>query len=93
MRTGNYVRFFESGVEVHQAAERMDSDKVLIVCDRGILDNLAYMSPDEFEHILKNNHLDEVEVRDNYDAVFHLVTVAKGAEEFYESRYHKTSDS
>ncbi len=25
----------------------------------------------------------EVELRDNYDAVFHLVTAAKGAEEFY----------
>ena len=67
----------------YQAAEKIDSDKVLIVCDRGILDNLAYMSHAEFENILKNNHLDEVELRDNYDAVFHLVTAAKGAEEFY----------
>ena len=25
----------------------------------------------------------EIELRDNYDAVFHLVTAAKGAEKFY----------
>ena len=27
--------------------------------------------------------MNEIEIRDNYDAVFHLVTAAKGAEEFY----------
>lgn len=66
-----------------RAAETMAADKVLIVCDRGALDNKAYMSEQEFACVLKELKRNEVELRDNYDAVFHLTTAAKGAEVFY----------
>lgn len=66
-----------------QAAATMDCDKVLIVCDRGMLDNKAYMTELEFQQVLNRMSQNEVDLRDNYDAVFHLVTAAKGAEEFY----------
>ena len=66
-----------------QAARTMTADKVLIVCDRGTLDNKAYMDDIEFAEILRSIGSNEVELRDNYDAVFHLVTAAKGAEQFY----------
>lgn len=66
-----------------QAARTMDTEKVLIVCDRGALDNKAYMNETEFAEAMKSIGSNEVELRDNYDAVFHLVTAAKGAEEFY----------
>ncbi len=66
-----------------QAARTMPADKVLIVCDRGTLDNKAYMDNLEFAGALKSVDSNEVELRDNYDAVFHLVTAAKGAVEFY----------
>jgi CYTH domain-containing protein/predicted ATPase len=66
-----------------QAAQSMQTDKVLIVCDRGLMDNKAYMTSQEFSDILSQLHTNEVEVRDEYDGVFHLVTAAKGAEEFY----------
>ena len=66
-----------------QAANTMDSSKVLIVCDRGALDNKAYMDDLEFARVLEYLDTNEIELRDNYDAVFHLVTAAKGAEEFY----------
>ena len=66
-----------------QAAETMDCDKVLIICDRGVMDNKAYMCREEFEQVLKEVNANEVELRDGYDAVFHLVTAAKGAEKFY----------
>ncbi len=65
------------------AAGTMDSEKILIVCDRGALDNRAYMTEAEFAAALEYTGTNEVELRDNYDAVFHLVTAAKGAEEFY----------
>ncbi len=65
------------------AAKTMPVEKVLIVCDRGTLDNKAYMDPVEFNAVLSYMNTNEVELRDNYDAVFHLVTAAKGAEEFY----------
>ena len=66
-----------------QAAKTMDAEKVLIVCDRGALDNKAYMDNLEFAQVLEYLGTNEIELRDNYDAVFHLVTAAKGAEEFY----------
>ena len=66
-----------------QAARTMDSNKILIVCDRGTLDNKAYMTEVDFSLVLNELGLNEVELRDGYDAVFHLVTAAKGAEKFY----------
>ena len=66
-----------------QAAASMVSEKVLIVCDRGALDNKAYMTDLDFSCVLESLGCNEVELRDNYDAVFHLVTAAKGAEKFY----------
>lgn len=66
-----------------EAARTMNADKVLIVCDRGILDNKAYMTAEEFDSVLCDIGANEVELRDGYDAVFHLVSAAKGAEGFY----------
>ncbi len=70
-------RIFES------AAQNMQGDKFLIVCDRGMADNKAYMTKDEFDAALAHFGWNEVTVRDGYDAVFHLTTAAKDAEEFY----------
>ena len=64
-------------------AKTFDAEKVLIVCDRGTLDNRAYMSDEEFRYVLDQLHTNEIELRDHYDAVFHLVTAAKGAEKYY----------
>ncbi len=66
-----------------QAAETMKADNVLIVCDRGTLDSKAYMDAAEFAALLESMQTNEIELRDRYDAVFHLTTAAKGAEEFY----------
>lgn len=84
---------FESYIIKHQlqkeklfedAAKHIENyDKVLIVCDRGVLDCKAYMTDYEFKSTLKALNTNEVLVRDGYDAVFHLVTAAKGAKESY----------
>ena len=66
-----------------EAAKKLPNDKILLVCDRGIMDNKAYTSKKEFNTLLKNNNLNEIKLRDSYDAVFHLVTAAKGAKEYY----------
>lgn len=65
------------------AASSMSGEKFLIVCDRGMLDNKSYMTSFGFNSVLNELNLNETELRDNYDAVFHLVTAANGAEEFY----------
>ena len=65
------------------AAHHNKADKILIVCDRGILDNKAYMTKEEFDIVMNEIGSNEVAERDSYDAVFHLVTAADGAEEAY----------
>ena len=60
-----------------QAARTMPKDRILIVCDRGMLDNRAYMNEEETEWVMEQIGANEVELRDQYDAVFHLVTAAK----------------
>ncbi len=66
-----------------EAAKNSKFDKILLVCDRGCLDCKAYMTQNEYARALKTLNLNEIQLRDSYDAVFHLVTAAKGAEEYY----------
>ena len=66
-----------------EIAKTMKTDKILVVCDRAALDNRAYMTDEEFNYVLRQMKTNEVALRDQYDAVFHLVTAAKGAEGFY----------
>ena len=61
----------------------VDAKKIILVYDRGVMDCKSYVTPKEFSMILREMSLKENYVRDRYDAVFHLVTAAKGAEEFY----------
>ncbi len=58
-------------------------NKFLIICDRGIMDCKSYLTELQFKNCLNELNLNETQVRDSYDAVFHLVTAAKGAEKFY----------
>lgn len=57
--------------------------KTIILYDRGILDGQAYCSKEEFCEILKEFGFQHYEIMNHYDGVFHLVTAADGAEEFY----------
>ena len=65
------------------AAKTMNAAKILIVCDRGIMDGKAYLDPVDYAAWRQKLGASEVDLRDNYDAVFHLVTAAKGAAEAY----------
>lgn len=71
-------KYFIWGAEHLKAA-----DKILLVCDRGAMDNKAYTVGDEFSNILRLVCTTEEELLSRYDAVFHLVTAANGAEAFY----------
>ena len=64
-------------------ARGMKGNKALVVCDRGAMDSRAYMTEAEFRWVLRQTGLSKVALRDGYDAVFHLVTAAKGAEDHY----------
>ena len=66
-----------------QGARTMDAKKLLLVCDRGAMDNRCYMTDGEFSQLLTELGTTETALRDRYDAVFHLVTAAKGAKAHY----------
>ena len=55
----------------------------IILCDRGIMDNRAYINDEYFQKLLKERNLKEMEVMSSYDLVIHLVTAADGAREYY----------
>ena len=67
----------------HEAISTMPQDKFLLVCDRGMFDNRAYMTQEEFEICLQKLNTTEEEVNKSYDAIFHLETAAKGLEKYY----------
>ena len=66
-----------------RAARGMNEEKILLVCDRGMLDNKCYMTADEFARVIAELGRTEQQLLASYDAVFHLVSAAKGAEEFF----------
>merc|ERR1712038_176176 len=70
-----------------EASER----NCLIICDRGTMDASAFVTKKEWEEILSRNQCDEVDIRDNrYHQIVHMVTSAKGAEQYYSIEHHAT---
>eukprot|EP00467_Chlorarachnion_reptans_P002189 CAMPEP_0114493738 /NCGR_PEP_ID=MMETSP0109-20121206/4267_1 /TAXON_ID=29199 /ORGANISM="Chlorarachnion reptans, Strain CCCM449" /LENGTH=548 /DNA_ID=CAMNT_0001670705 /DNA_START=93 /DNA_END=1739 /DNA_ORIENTATION=- len=67
------------------AMARSENCPAVMLCDRGLQDGRSYCSEEEWMSVLKHVGLpqNEDEIRKRYDAVFHMVTAANGAEEFY----------
>lgn len=75
-----------------------EKDICVIVYDRGILDNKAYVgSQEKFDTLLERNNLHEQELLDNYDLIIDLISLA-GSEygqyevESNEARFEKEED-
>ena len=66
-----------------KAARTMAAKRVLIVCDRGVMDNKVYMTDAEFAAVTASLKISRAQALARYDAVFHLETAAKGALEAY----------
>ena len=57
---------------------------VIIITDRGVMDNFAYCSPAVRSRVFKETGWnDNFVCMERYDLVIHLVTAAQGASEFY----------
>ena len=66
------------------AAQVVSEDNIIIIYDRALLDDKAYISDEEFAQVLyRFDGRTEEAVLAGYDAVLHLVTCAKGAEFAY----------
>lgn len=74
-----------------KAAEMVPEPNVLVVYDRALFDDKAYITDEEFDMVLSSFHTTPEEVMAGYDAVLHLVSCANGAEFAYnfgnEARY------
>ena len=65
------------------AAKYFDSSKLVILYDRGLNDQMAYINKSKFEQLLKGRGLSLTDALAHYDCVFHLVTAADGAPDYY----------
>jgi CYTH domain-containing protein/thymidylate kinase len=64
-------------------AELIPADKVVILCDRGVIDCCAYMGTELYTRMLLELGYSHSELMHRYDLVIHLVTAARGAEAYY----------
>lgn len=79
-----YVMSLQMQLESHAEKAAADVDaKTIIICDRGLLDDKAYVSKKVFNNLLKEFNTTEFELLSRYDLVMHLVTAANGKEEYY----------
>ena len=80
-----------------KAARQVPEEKVLVVYDRAVLDDKAYVSDEFFTKLLAHFGKTEAEILSHYDAVLHLVSCAKGAEYAYNygnaARYESIEDA
>lgn len=67
----------------NKAAESATADKILIIYDRGKADGKGFCPDKDFAEILDKLNLTEADLINDYDGVFHLETVAKGAVNYY----------
>jgi len=80
-----------------KAAQTVPQEKILVIYDRALLDDKAYISDEQFEITLRHFGLTEEQVMAGYDAVLHMVSCAKGAEYAYNygnaARYESVEDA
>jgi len=56
----------------------------VLLCDRGMMDSAVYLDNDTFQDMLKQRNEEAADWRERrYNAVFHMVTAADGAAQFY----------
>ena len=71
--------------DLYQKAIKLlpEDTKCFIICDRGVLDNQAYITTEQFNQLIKEYGYTKMSLFDRYDMILHLVTAADGKEEFY----------
>ena len=64
-------------------AKYYNADKLVILYDRGLCDQMAYIDKSLFENMLSQRGMSLTDAYSHYDCVLHLVTAANGAVEHY----------
>ncbi len=60
-----------------------EEELCVLLYDRGLMDNKAYITDQEFSTICQEKGFQELPMLDSYDMVLHLVTAADGCPEYY----------
>lgn len=60
-----------------------DSVKCILVSDRGVIDNKAYLGQELFDKLLEQNNVKEEDMLNEYDLVIHMITVASDIKNNY----------
>ena len=80
--------------DIYSELALLNQKKVVVLCDRGVMDGSAYLTPDQWRTLIDEWDIDVVRMRDRrYDMVVHLVTAADGAEVYYSSGMSSTNDA
>lgn len=70
---------------VRYANKVLAGKDVIILCDRAMMDNRAYLnSQEEFDYLLEKNGLDEQEIIHSYDLVIDLISTATCKKDLYQ---------
>ena len=64
------------------AAAEIDAPTI-ILCDRGMMDDKAYVTAEEYQQLVKEFGMTEFEILNRYDLVIHLKSLAVDQEELY----------
>ncbi len=60
-----------------QAAQKLEDEVVVLICDRGTLDGKGFIDEESFHQILHQRDLTEQQLCSRYDAIFHMTSAAK----------------
>ena len=81
---GNKIKTQIALEDAFMSLAKMSKKPTVIICDRGTMDSRAYIGHEKWHILLQKENWTVQQLRDQrYDAVFHLVTTAIGAENFY----------
>lgn len=75
----NKEKTYEQAANLLEATGR----NVVILYDRGVLDNKAYLNERDWYQLLQSRNLREMDLKEHYDSVIHMVTAANGKPEAY----------
>ena len=62
---------------------KLNDSIVVIISDRGLMDNKIYLSEEEFDKLKSEHQMSDDDIFERYDAVFHLVSTATAEDRFY----------
>ena len=89
----NAIKYAEELSEIIEKNEIIDDDLknfskskgIIILFDRGLLDNRAYLSHKEYNELIKRKKINELNRLENYDMVINLISMANLKKDAYQN--------